>query len=222
MAVNPKEFWSSKNAANYPRYLIVNREKIRIGFYAEVITGIGKWLGEQNFISDEGLLLDLASGETSGELFGIYRTPEAFSQRHERIRAVDINPFLIKQNILPEIQKTVLDLGIDKLPGEWSGQTSLATFICAARYLTDQEDYFLAQQVYRILKPGGRYIVIDFEKTAFDQIGEVRRFDVKQELITLEHLNFKDLKTFDFWVPFSFDGWDDNEHAHLYAVTGIK
>jgi hypothetical protein len=178
-------YWSSKQAQNFPYSLQIEGEEWDLLFHYQVPHGVGKWLHEQRLIPHTGNLLDIGAGPSTTDVFGIENAHRSF--------AVDVSPYLLGNNRVPQKNKIYANIGTDSLPSNLHNNIGLAIMCRCSRYLDAKEKRHAASELFSVLQTNGTFVMIDITSSAFDKkVGETGPFDAEKEIKILLDEGFKD------------------------------
>lgn len=211
------EFWTSQAAEGYPNSIIDEE-----GQYISLEDGstarehFGALMRRDGLIRDTGTILDIGAASCSGLIFGM----EAAATR---VTAVDISPMLLAANPVPAERKLVWDVRRDAFPTQWRGTFDDAYAILMHRYISERAALHLAQEVRRVLKPDGRFIILDIhtlKNPTFAQIMQQRRhFFADRDAGIVEKAGFRNAQTdtlIQYWA-----GGDPSSTIVTDVVVGI-
>lgn len=187
------EFWKSERAVGYPDFITMpdgTYRPLKDGLLERRI--IGEMLAREHLVRETGEMLDIGAASCSGLIFGSQNAAT-------RVTAVDISPHLLANNPVPVERKLVMDVGHDRFPVAWGGKFQDAFAILMHRYVTEHESLHLAEEVLKILRPGGRFIIVELSSLLSADLaqtmGELRIFDPDTDADILEEAGFSSVRT---------------------------
>lgn len=215
MTKEAARYWSSEAAKRWPYTIIADDKEVDLIYEYQVTPGIGRWLRENSYIPNDGLLLDIGSGPSTLDLFGQDAAIRAY--------AADISPDLLIRNPLANDHKIRMDVGNAHFPDYLRSRVAFAISARCARYLDKQEKLHLAHEVITLLKKQGTYMIIDIESSPHAKLlGEASPFDIQTESSLLRRTGFHSVQSGDFWVSVHDSKYGGTDYVQHQYVIGTK